>query len=98
MTCLVILNFDDAPAVTQLIIVSNLQRTIGALHLPFRSVELCKAFIGLSQEDCLVKLQRTDVATAERCVETYRCIFDEDNPSSEVSLFPHVLPPPPPLS
>lgn len=91
MTRLVILDFDGTLADTQPLIVSTLQRTIGALHLPFRTVDECKTIIGLPLEECFVKLLDVDDATANLCAETYRRIFDEDNHPGVVTLFPHVI-------
>ena len=91
MTRLVILDFDGTLADTQPLIVSTLQRTIGALHLPFRTVDECKTIIGLPLEECFVKLLGVDDATANLCAETYRRIFDEDNHPGVVTLFPHVI-------
>lgn len=91
MTRLVILDFDGTLADTQPLIVSTLQRTIGALHLPFRTVDECKTIIGLPLEECFVKLSGVDDATANLCAETYRRIFDEDNHPGVVTLFPHVI-------
>lgn len=91
MTRLVILDFDGTLADTQPLIVSSLQRTIGALHLPFCTVEEFKAIIGLPLEECFIKLLGVDDATAGQCAETYRRIFDEDNHPGVVTLFPHVM-------
>ena len=91
MTRLVILDFDGTLADTQPLIVSSLQRTISALHLPSRTDDECKAIIGLPLEDCFIKLLDVDAAMAGRCAEVYRRIFDEDNHPGVVALFPHVM-------
>ena len=91
MTRLVILDFDGTLADTQPLIVSSLQRTIRALHLPSRTDDECKTIIGLPLEECFVKLLGVDEAMAERCAEVYRRVFDEDNHPGAVTLFPHVL-------
>ena len=91
MTQLIILDFDGTLADTQPLIVSSLQRTISALHLPSRTDDECKAIIGLPLEECFVKLLGVDDAMAARCAEVYRRVFDEDNHPGVVTLFPHVL-------
>ena len=40
---------------------------------------------------CFITLCGVDLATAERCAEIYRQVFDEDNHPGVVTLFPHVL-------
>ena len=91
MTRLVILDFDGTLADTQPLIISSLQRTIGALHLSPRTDGECKAIIGLPLEECFVTLLGVDDAMAARCAEVYRRVFDEDNHPGVVTLFPHVL-------
>ena len=91
MTRLVILDFDGTLADTQPIIVSSLQRTISALHLPSRTDEECKSIIGLPLTECFIQLLQVDDEMAERCADVYRRVFDEDNHPGVVTLFPHVL-------
>lgn len=91
MTRLVILDFDGTLADTQPLIVSSLQRTISALHLPSRTDDECKSIIGLPLKECFVRLVQVDDTLAEQCVEVYRRIFDEDNHPGAVTLFPGVL-------
>ncbi|MBR4739102.1 MAG: HAD-IA family hydrolase [Bacteroidales bacterium] len=91
MTRLVILDFDGTLADTQPLIVSSLQRTIRALHLPSRTVDECKAIIGLPLKECFTTLLSIDDEMAECCAEVYRRVFDEDNHPGVVALFPHVL-------
>lgn len=91
MTRLVILDFDGTIADTQPLILSSLQRTIKELHLPSRTDEQCKSIIGLPLNECFVTLLSVDDATAERCADVYRRVFDEDNHPGTVTLFPHVL-------
>ena len=67
MTRLVILDFDGTLADTQPLIVSSLQRTISALHLPLRTDDECKAIIGLPLEDCFIKLLGVHASMAARC-------------------------------
>lgn len=91
MTRLVILDFDGTLADTQPLIVSSLQRTIGALHLPSRTDDECKSIIGLPLKECFIQLLQVDDEMAERCADIYRRVFDEDNHPGVVALFPHVL-------
>ncbi len=88
---LLILDFDGTIADTQPLIVSSLQRTIRELRLPSRSDAECRSIIGLPLKECFVKLLSVDDATAERCAEVYRRVFDEDNHPGVVTLFPHVI-------
>lgn len=91
MIRLVILDFDGTLADTQPLIVSSLQRTISALHLPSRTDDECKSIIGLPLKECFTTLLGVDDAKAERCAEVYRRVFDEDNHPGVVTLFPRVL-------
>lgn len=91
MIRLVILDFDGTLADTQPLIVSSLQRTISALHLPSRTDDECKSIIGLPLKECFTTLLGVDDAMAERCAEVYRRVFDEDNHPGVVTLFPRVL-------
>lgn len=91
MTRLVILDFDGTLADTQPLIVSTLHRTLAELHLPPRTDEECRSIIGLPLKECFTTLSEIDDATAERCADVYRRIFDEDNHPGAVSLFPGVL-------
>lgn len=91
MTRLVILDFDGTLADTQPLIVSTIHRTLAELRLPPRSDADCRSIIGLPLKECFTTLLSVDDATAERCAEVYRRIFDEDNHPDTVPLFPHVL-------
>ena len=92
MTRLVILDFDGTLADTQPIIVGSIQRTLAELGLPERSDAECASIIGLPLVECFsTLLPSVDAATAERCADHYREIFDELNEPGVVPLFPHVL-------
>lgn len=92
MTRLVILDFDGTLADTQPIIVGSIQRTLAELGLPARSDAECASIIGLPLVECFSNLfPDIDTATAERCADRYREIFDELNEPGVVPLFPHVL-------
>ena len=90
MTRLVILDFDGTLADTQPIIVASLQRTLRELGLPPRTDAECATIIGLPLAECFATLCGVDSATAERCAEVYRRVFDELNTDGAVTLFPHV--------
>lgn len=92
MTRLVILDFDGTLADTQPIIVGSIQRTLAEMGLPARSDAECASIIGLPLVECFSNLfPDIDTATAERCADRYREIFDELNEPGVVPLFPHVL-------
>lgn len=92
MTRLVILDFDGTLADTQPIIVGSIQRTLAEMGLPARSDAECASIIGLPLVECFSNLfPDIDTATAERCADRYREIFDELNEPGAVPLFPHVL-------
>jgi len=92
MTRLVILDFDGTLADTQPIIVGSIQRTLAEMGLPAKSDAECAAIIGLPLVECFSNLfPDIDTATAERCADRYREIFDELNEPGVVPLFPHVL-------
>ena len=91
MTRLVILDFDGTLADTQPLIISSLQRTIAEMRLPSRTYDECKTIIGLPLKECFTTLLHIDDATAERCADLYRRVFDEDNHPGTVILFPRVL-------
>ena len=91
MMRLVILDFDGTLADTQPLIVNSIQRTLLELHLPPRTDAECRAIIGLPLKECFSTLLSVDDITAERCANVYRRVFDEDNHSGAVTLFPHVL-------
>lgn len=91
MTRLVILDFDGTLADTQPIIIASIQHTLREMHLPERTDAECRSIIGLPLVQCFTTLCGIDDATAERCAEVYRRVFDELNTDGTVALFPHVL-------
>ena len=91
MTRLVILDFDGTLADTQPLILSSIHRTLAEMQLPPRTDAECRSIIGLPLKECFATLLPIDDATAERCAEVYRRVFDEDNNPGTVTLFPHVL-------
>lgn len=91
MISLVILDFDGTLADTQPIIIASIHHTLRELNLPERTDEECRSIIGLPLAQCFVTLSGVDSATAERCADVYRRIFDELNADGVVTLFPNVL-------
>lgn len=91
MTRLVILDFDGTIADTQPLIVSTIHRTLAEMRLPARTDSECRAIIGLPLVQCFTTLCGIDEATAERCADIYRRVFDELNTDGTVTLFPHVI-------
>lgn len=91
MTRLIILDFDGTLADTQPLIISSMQRAIRELHMSSRTDAECQAMIGLPLKECFSTLLSVDDATAERCADLYRRVFDEDNHPGVVTLFPGVL-------
>lgn len=88
---LIILDFDGTLADTQPLIIDSMQSTIRELQLPARTDAECRAMIGLPLKECFLRLLPVDDATADRCTDVYRRIFDEKNHAGVVTLFPHVL-------
>ena len=91
MTRLVILDFDGTLADTQPIIIASIQHTLRELGLAERTDAQCRSIIGLPLAQCFITLCGVDQATAERCADVYRRVFDELNTDGTVRLFPHVL-------
>lgn len=91
MTRLIILDFDGTLADTQPIIIASIQHTLRELHLPPKTDAECRTIIGLPLRECFITLCGVDDATAERCADVYRRVFDELNTDGTVRLFPHVL-------
>lgn len=87
---LIIFDFDGTLADTESLITQTMQKTIEALHLEPRSREQCRAMIGLPLKETFMRLIPMTDAMGDCCVDTYGQIFDRDNRSGVVSLFPHV--------
>ena len=90
MKKLYIFDFDGTIADTQGIITKTMMMTIDELQLEKRTVEQCRAMIGLPLAEAFVTLLGVDNKTADLCATTYRRIFIENNVPGAVSLFPHV--------
>lgn len=91
MKKLFIFDFDGTIADTQGIITKTMMMTIDELHLEKRTVEECRAMIGLPLAEAFVTLLGVDDETADLCAATYRRIFIDNNVPGAVSLFPHVF-------
>ena len=87
---LIIFDFDGTLADTETLITQTMQKTIEALHLEPRSREQCRAMIGLPLKETFMRLIPMTDAMGDRCADTYSQIFDRDNRSGVVRLFPHV--------
>ena len=88
---LIILDFDGTLADTRELIVKTMQQTIGALGLEVRTDEECAAMIGLPLKQAFMDLIPMNDDMGDRCAETYRRLFYENNAIYKVPAFPHVL-------
>jgi len=88
---LIILDFDGTLADTRGLIVRTMQQTLLALGLESRTDEQCAAMIGLPLKQAFTNLVPMTDEMGERCVETYRRIFNENNAAYTVPTFPNVL-------
>lgn len=88
---LVVLDFDGTIGDTQQLIISTMQKTIEHLHLPPRTAEQCKKMIGLPLKQTFTNMIAMSDEMGDKCVTTYRRIFDENNSPGAVPVFPHVL-------
>ena len=88
---LIILDFDGTLADTRELIVKTMQQTIGALDLEARTDEECAAMIGLPLKQAFMNLIPMSDDAGNRCAETYRRLFNENNAVYKVPAFPHVL-------
>ena len=88
---LIILDFDGTLADTRGLIVKTMQQTLDVLGLEFRTDDQCAAMIGLPLKQAFTDLIPMTDEMGERCVETYRCIFNENNALYVIPTFPHVI-------
>lgn len=86
----VILDFDGTLADTCSLILRVIHRTLAELGLPERLDEECAATIGLPLKRAFSTLVDMTDETCDRCVETYRRLFDEMNLPGVVTIFPGV--------
>ena len=88
---LIILDFDGTLADTRGLIVKTMQQTLDALGLESRTDEQCAAMIGLPLKQAFTDLLPMDDEMGDRCAETYRSLFNENNAIYTVPAFPNVL-------
>ena len=87
-----ILDFDGTLGDTQRTIVTTMQMTIAELQLPKRSDESCSATIGLPLAGCFKTLfPDLSADDIQRCADTYRRIFNENQRIIKPQAFPHVV-------
>ena len=88
---LIIFDFDGTLADTRQLIVETMQQTIQALGLPTCTDEQCISMIGLPLKQAFTELIPMSDEMGDRCVDTYRQIFNENNASYVIPTFPHVI-------
>ena len=88
---LIILDFDGTLADTRGLIVKTMQQTLEALGLESRTDDQCAAMIGLPLKQAFTHLLPMTDEMGDRCVETYRRIFNENNALYVIPTFPHVI-------
>jgi len=86
----IILDFDGTIGDTREIIVTTMQQVIAKLNLPQRTDEQCAAMIGLPLRQTFADMIPMDDNTADLCELTYRKLFNINNKSGAVHIFPHV--------
>ena len=89
---LIIFDFDGTLGDTRRTIVTTMQMTINELHLSKRSDDECAATIGLPLNGCFRTLfPDLRAEQIQRCADTYRRIFNENQRTIRPQAFPHVL-------
>ena len=88
---LIIFDFDGTLGDTRDLIIRTMQQTIHALGLESRTDGQCGAMIGLPLKQAFTDLIPMSDEMGERCVDTYRRIFNENNAVYKVPVFPNVL-------
>jgi len=88
---LIIFDFDGTLADTRQLIVETMQQTIQALGLTPCTDEQCTSMIGLPLKQAFTELIPMSDEMGDRCVDTYRQIFNEKNASYVIPTFPHVI-------
>ena len=91
MKKLIILDFDGTLADTRGLIVKTMQQTLETLGLEPRTDDQCAAMIGLPLKQAFTDLLPMDDEMGDRCAETYRRLFNENNAVYTVPAFPNVL-------
>jgi len=89
---LLIFDFDGTLGDTRHTIVSTMQQTIAALHLPPRSATACASTIGLPLAGCFESLYPSLPAElSQRCADTYRRLFAAIAHEMKPQPFPYVI-------
>ena len=88
---LIILDFDGTLADTRGLIVKTMQQTLDALGLEPRTDDQCAAMIGLPLKQAFTDLLPITDEMGDRCVETYRRLFNENNALYVIPTFPNVM-------
>ena len=73
---LIIFDFDGTLADTRQLIVKTMQQTIHALELAPRTDDQCASMIGLPLKQAFTDLIPMSDEMGDRCVDTYRRIFN----------------------
>ena len=88
---LIIFDFDGTLADTRQLIVETMQQTIQALELTPCTDEQCASMIGLPLKQAFIELIPMSDEMGDRCVDTYRRIFNENNALYVIPTFPYVI-------
>ena len=88
---LIIFDFDGTLADTRQLIVETMQQTIGELGLTPCTDEQCASMIGLPLKQAFIELIPMSDEMGDRCMDTYRRIFNENNAAYVIPTFPNVL-------
>ncbi len=88
---LIIFDFDGTLADTRQLIVETMQQTIQALELTPCTDEQCASMIGLPLKQAFIELIPMSDEMGDRCVDTYRRIFNENNALYVIPTFPNVI-------
>lgn len=88
---LIIFDFDGTLADTRQLIVETMQQTIQALELTPCTDEQCASMIGLPLKQAFIELIPMSDEMGNRCVDTYRRIFNENNALYVIPTFPNVI-------
>jgi len=87
----VILDFDGTLGDSYNIITKTMMQTIAELGLEYRSPEECAKTIGLPLLECFTSIIPMSDEMGQKCAETYRRIFNENNIPGAVTPFPGVI-------
>ncbi|MGI6243433.1 MAG: HAD family hydrolase [Prevotella sp.] len=87
---LIILDFDGTIGDTNKIIIDTMQATLRELRLPMRSREECRKTIGLPLKEGFRSMMPLTDEQNNACFNTYNRIFDENNKTVKVDIFPGV--------